>query len=148
MIITNYQLVQARRRHMSAIFELFVAYDITVKFRARDSPIADVAPEMTEDMDIDSRSSDSGDIPEEDAFEAFDDMEEGSEDSERSMEKDDTEEELEKLVFGDTAGFRQEIKTWKSTGEDLVVQDEDALDNVNDSEVCLICLHVASVAPC
>lgn len=97
-----------------------------------------MAPEIAEDMDVDSQSSHSGDIQNEDDFEAFDEAEERSEDSDRSLEKDDTEEELEKLVFGDTAGFRQELKTWRSTGEDVVAQDEDALDAVNDSDVCRI----------
>lgn len=65
-----------------------------------------------------------------------------------SMEKDATEEELEKLIFGDAAGFRGNLKSFKSSDapadqqrESLVVQDraedidEDDLEGVNDSDV-------------
>lgn len=59
------------------------------------------------------------------------------------MQKDATEEELERLVFGDSAGFRQGIKTFGRGGE-LVLADEEQeeeaseLENVADADVSLL----------
>ena len=95
--------------------------------------------------DIPPKLSDDG---EEDDFERFDDDEaeihdeprfdDGDSDSDLSMKKDDTEEELERLVFGDTAGFKQDIKTWKSTREKEGAPQDQSLTAIDDGEVWLI----------
>lgn len=71
-------------------------------------------------------------------------------DSDDSTEKDKTELELEKLVFGDEAGFQEGISTYERkyhTAEhdlvgdehldgDQVEQDQEGLENVDDADVC------------
>jgi len=64
------------------------------------------------------------------------------------MEKDDTEEELERLVFGDSIGFREGIKSFAQESalvagseEEEESPDEEAQDelqNVADADVCLV----------
>lgn len=66
---------------------------------------------------------------------------------EAESERDEEEEELERLVFGDAAGFRQGIKGFKNAeeeakGKELVVKDPDVdsgpgLETVQDEDVCL-----------
>jgi U3 small nucleolar RNA-associated protein 18 len=61
-------------------------------------------------------------------------------------ERDSEEEELERLVFGDAAGFRQGIKGFKTSeelakGKELVLADVDAeagtgLEGIDDADVC------------
>lgn len=72
-------------------------------------------------------------------------------DSDDSSEKDKTELELEKLVFGDEAGFQEGISTYErkyhTAEHDLVVggensdeyqveQDQEGLEGVDDADVC------------
>lgn len=71
-------------------------------------------------------------------------------DSDVSTEKDKTELELEKLVFGDETGFQEEISTYQRKyhttehdllggeylGDDQVEQDQEGLENVDDADVC------------
>lgn len=81
----------------------------------------------------------------EEDFESFDEEDEeesaeseGSIDddmSEDSMEKSDTEQELEGLVFGDTAGFRQNIKAWRADQSEEQRQQDSAISGVDDSDV-------------
>jgi hypothetical protein len=58
-------------------------------------------------------------------------------DAEGAVEKDETEEELEHLVFGDGAGFRERLKSFPqgdvSRGEDE--QDITGLEGLDDAEV-------------
>lgn len=58
-------------------------------------------------------------------------------------EKDATEQELEKLVFGDAAGFRQELQSFKESEDSSVIprvdereQDGQPLTDVADADVC------------
>lgn len=72
-------------------------------------------------------------------------------DSDDSTEKDKTELELEKLVFGDEAGFQEGIRTYERKyhtaehnlvvgGENLddyqVEHDQEGLEGVDDADVC------------
>lgn len=71
-------------------------------------------------------------------------------DSDDSIEKDKTELELEKLVFGDEAGFQEGISTYEQKyhttehglvgGEyldnDQIGQDQEGLEDVDDVDVC------------
>lgn len=80
---------------------------------------------------------------------AMDDDFEGL-DSDEPMEKDETEIELEKLVFGDDSGFHEGLKSYKDASNhlrDLVdgdkqqVQDgleEGILEGLDDSDVCKV----------
>lgn len=66
---------------------------------------------------------------------------------EAESERDEEEEELERLVFGDAAGFRQGIKGFKTAeeetkGKELVLKDTDVdsgpgLESIQDADVCL-----------
>jgi len=61
------------------------------------------------------------------------------------MEKDETELELEKLVFGDEAGFQEGLSTYRSTqaelspvSDDEILQDRgEGLTGVDDADVSL-----------
>lgn len=52
-------------------------------------------------------------------------------------EKDETEEELEQLVFGDSAGFREGLKNFRqaATTEDEDDQDVTGLEGLDDGDV-------------
>ena len=75
-------------------------------------------------------------------------------DSDDRMEKDETELELEKLVFGDAAGFHEGLRSHQedafptkldinSEGEDDSAQDEDeGLEGVDDADVCTVTMLV------
>jgi hypothetical protein len=56
------------------------------------------------------------------------------------MEKDEAEEELERLVFGDSEGFREGLKDFKLNDEDAEEgEDSDAqggLEGLDDADVC------------
>lgn len=53
---------------------------------------------------------------------------------EEKLPKDETEEQLERLLFGDSEGFRDALKGHKSTSTDLVLRDgEDAEEQGNRS---------------
>jgi U3 small nucleolar RNA-associated protein 18 len=56
------------------------------------------------------------------------------------MEKDEAEEELERLVFGDSEGFREGLKDFKLNDEDAEEgEDGDAqggLEGLDDADVC------------
>lgn len=67
--------------------------------------------------------------------------------SDDSMEKDKTELELEKLVFGDEAGFQKGLSTHERTAEHgleggdhlddaQVEQDQEGLEGLDDADVC------------
>jgi hypothetical protein len=70
-----------------------------------------------------------------------------SQSAEAEYERDSEEDELERLVFGDSAGFRQGIKGFKTSeeltkGKELVLINTDAetgtgLEAVDDADVCL-----------
>jgi len=63
---------------------------------------------------------------EEDAEEIFENEDEDEVMSEaESEEKDETELELERLVFGDTAGFKEELKTFGTSAFPGVEEDSD-----------------------
>ncbi|KAK7712922.1 U3 snoRNP protein [Botryosphaeria dothidea] len=69
-----------------------------------------------------------------DDFARFDsDNTDSASDHDVDMQKDATEEELERLVFGDSAGFRQGIKTFGRGGE-LVLADEEQEDEASELE--------------
>lgn len=72
-------------------------------------------------------------------------------DDDVDMQKDATEEELERLVFGDRTGFRDGVKNFGRQGE-LVVADEEEegsdLDNVADADVCFPQHHTLDCAAC
>lgn len=57
------------------------------------------------------------------------------------MEKDEAEEELERLVFGDSEGFREGLKGFKlNDEEDDEGEDSDAqggLEGLDDADVCV-----------
>jgi U3 small nucleolar RNA-associated protein 18 len=64
-------------------------------------------------------------------------------------DKDSIEEELERLVFGDSSGFRSGLKSFAQAnqigkGKELVLAEEEAedgqtgLENVDDADVCCI----------
>jgi U3 small nucleolar RNA-associated protein 18 len=66
-------------------------------------------------------------------------------------DKDSTEEELERLVFGDSSGFRDGLRSFAQAdqigkGKELVLAEEDVedgqtgLENVDDADVCCIAL--------
>jgi U3 small nucleolar RNA-associated protein 18 len=67
---------------------------------------------------------------------------------EAEYERDSEEDELERLVFGDAAGFRQGIKGFKTSdelakGKELVLVDTDretgtGLEAIDDADVCLM----------
>ncbi len=85
---------------------------------------------------------------EDDEFEDFAD--EDQEMSEEEAEKDATEEELERLVFGDKAGFREELGGFRKRAQlaeasDLEVEeedeDEDNLATVNSADVSYTALQ-------
>jgi len=65
--------------------------------------------------------------------------------SDDPMEKDETELELEKLVFGDEAGFQEGLSTYRSTqaelspvSDDEILQDRgEGLTGVDDADVSL-----------
>ncbi|EOD44092.1 putative small nucleolar ribonucleoprotein complex protein [Neofusicoccum parvum UCRNP2] len=64
-------------------------------------------------------------------------------DGDGAMQKDATEEELERLLFGDSAGFRQGIKSFGRGGELAVREEEhdeeaDDLDNVADADLFFV----------
>lgn len=67
-----------------------------------------------------------------------------SEDSDTDMEKDATEEELERLVFGDRTGFLEGLRQFGKGGELVGTAREDEsedddgseLENVADADVC------------
>jgi U3 small nucleolar RNA-associated protein 18 len=73
---------------------------------------------------------------------------EGSEDgsdvefvTEAELEKDEAEEELERLVFGDSEGFREGLRDFKldddDVGEDGDESDaQDGLEGMDDADVC------------
>lgn len=92
-------------------------------------------------------------LPDDFARHNDDDSDASTSDGDVEMQKDATEEELERLVFGDSAGFRQGIKNFGRGGE-LVVrddeQDEEAseLDDVADADVCLLPGHDVGCATC
>ena len=52
-------------------------------------------------------------------------------------EKSETEEELEKLVFGDSAGFRETLKSSALAEEDLIESEDEitGLEGLNDADV-------------
>jgi U3 small nucleolar RNA-associated protein 18 len=57
------------------------------------------------------------------------------------LEKDEAEEELERLVFGDSEGFREGLKDFKLNDED-VEEDEGSdaqggLEGLDDADVCV-----------
>ncbi|OCK82997.1 WD40 repeat-like protein [Lepidopterella palustris CBS 459.81] len=65
---------------------------------------------------------------------------EGLENGNVEMEKDDTEEELEKLVFGDSVGFREGIKSFRMETEGIdeeneEEQEEATLEDVADADL-------------
>ena|SRR5579871_1169400 len=77
-------------------------------------------------------------IDKEEEFAGFDGKDDG-----RQSEKDSTEEELERLVFGDNAGFRDELKKARqiTTVESKLVQEnveqeeETGLESAQDDDV-------------
>jgi len=97
-------------------------------------------------MELDHAPVELSDDGDQDDFEHFDDdyeievddgIPESEDDSDGSVQKDDTEEELERLVFGDTAGFKQDIKTWKASGEEEVAATDRSLAAIGNDEVWL-----------
>jgi U3 small nucleolar RNA-associated protein 18 len=58
-------------------------------------------------------------------------------DAEGEMEKDETEEELEHLVFGDSAGFRERLKSFPQDDAAGVEDEQDmtGLEGLDDAEV-------------
>jgi hypothetical protein len=80
------------------------------------------------------------DVEDEDVAEVVDDDYEES-DVEFNMEsepvKDETEEELEQLVFGDRAGFRERLKSFpqQNTLEGAAEQEGTGLEGLDDAEV-------------
>lgn len=77
----------------------------------------------------------------------------GNESDNDPMAKDETEERLEKLLFGDTAGFHSALKghekpimglaSRNSPGAEDGIKDEleavgEAMDNVDDADVCFL----------
>jgi hypothetical protein len=60
--------------------------------------------------------------------------------TEGDLEKDEAEEELERLVFGDSEGFREGLKDFKLNDEDAEEgEDSDAqggLEGLDDADVC------------
>ena len=76
-------------------------------------------------------------------------------DSEEDDEKDSTEEELEKLVFGDTNAFKKNIKQYSAqdTGDTVLVEDdtgasttkiENDLGLADDADVGLLDLYLSN----
>ena len=102
-----------------------------------------MSSEMDDDTkEVDDARSEPGEDGNQDDFERFDEDEAGDDealdsedDSDGSVQKDDTEEELERLVFGDTAGFKQDIKTWKTSEKDEDAIPDHSLTAIDDGEV-------------
>ena len=56
--------------------------------------------------------------------------------SDVSMEKDATEEELEKLVFGDAEGFHRNLKSFKTSDPSrAIISGEDRPQGINDDDL-------------
>lgn len=88
------------------------------------------APKLSDDADQDDFERFEDDISE-----VGDDIEGSDEDSDGSVQKDDAEEELERLVFGDTAAFKEDIKTWKADHKEEVAPTDQSLTAIGDDEV-------------
>lgn len=109
--------------------------------QAMQPPICTEMPTSTKTKRVAAKEIESSSDEEE--FNGFNNPE--TEDAE--SERDEEEEELERLVFGDAAGFRQRIKAFKTAeeearGKELVVKDTDVdsgpgLETVQDADVCL-----------
>lgn len=75
--------------------------------------------------------------------EPFEDEDEEMDEAESEEEKDETEEELERLVFGDTAGFKDELKgfrqdTYRADGDDVEEEEEEALATIADADLFMV----------
>jgi hypothetical protein len=103
-----------------------------------------MATTVAEDIVRDEESQDlqfADFIDEEEEFTGFDEK-----DDMRHSEKDSTEEELERLVFGDSAGFRAELKkarqvTTVERWEDEEKEGETGLESTRDADVRLDLIH-------
>lgn len=85
-------------------------------------------------------------VKEREASEGKEELEEfQNRNNDADSDKDSTEEELERLVFGDGAGFRDGIRNFReahelSTGKELVLaedyEDQTQIEDVDDADVC------------
>lgn len=103
-----------------------------------------MSSERDEDpMELDNVPTELNDDADQDDFEHFEDdasevdgdIEGSDSDSDDSIQKDDAEEELERLVFGDTAAFKEDIKTWKADRKAEVTPTDQSLTAIDDGEV-------------
>ena len=88
---------------------------------------------------LDARSAQSKEDEAESDVEVFEEDEyndlEVESDPESEVEKDEIEEELEHLVFGDSAGFRERLQSFPHEGAAQDEQDITGLEGLDDAEV-------------
>ena len=96
-------------------------------------------------------SSSLDDRPELEQQEDEDSGEEVFEDEPEEPEKDETELELEKLVFGDSSGFREELKAFQkpqlSSSKEIALREEDDEDQEQGDQLSGVADADVSVTP-
>lgn len=99
-----------------------------------------MAAVTADEMELDQRETGSSAGESESEARSSDAQSDAEASDEEMPEKDDTEDELERLVFGDTAGFKDALRAREKAEDDQLAHDEagDELAAAGDSDVSIL----------